>query len=46
MLSTKNEKSNSKEEKIQEDYEYNIKIYKRTVENNTHESIADTKIKK
>ena len=46
MLSTKNEKSNLKEEKNQEDYEYNIKIYKRTLENNTHESIADTKIKK
>ena len=46
MISAKNEKSNSKEEKHLENDEYTIKIYKRTIENNTHEAIEDTKIKK
>ena len=32
--------------KIEEDDEYNIKIFRRTLENYTHEVIEDTRIKK
>ena len=46
MSSKKNTRANLKEEiKLEED-EYNIKILKRTLENNTHEVIEDTKIKR
>ena len=46
MSSKKNTRANLKEEiKLEED-EYNIRILKRTFENNTHEVIEDTKIKR
>ena len=46
MSSPKNKNSNTKVElKIEEDI-YNIKIFRRTIENFTHDVIEDTKIKK
>ena len=46
MSSPKNKNPNSKMEPIKEEDIYNIKIFRRTLENNTHEVIEDTKIKK
>ena len=47
MSSLNSQKIIQKQElKIEEDDEYNIKIFRRTLENYTHEVIEDTKIKK
>ena len=46
MSSLKRQKSVIKEEIKTEEDEYNIKIFRRTLENNTHEVIEDTKIKR
>ena len=46
MSSLKIQKSNSKIEFMNEEDIYNIKIFRRTSENNTHEVIEDNKIKK
>jgi hypothetical protein len=46
MSSSQNQKENIKEEIKDEEDIYNIKISRRTLENNTHEVIEDTKIKK
>ena len=46
MSSSKNQRINSKEEIKTEEDQYNIKIIRRTLDNNTHEVIEDTKIKK
>ena len=46
MFPTKNETSNTKEQINSEENEYHINIFRRTLENNTHEVIEDTKIKK
>ena len=46
MSSPRNQKETIKEEIKSEEDMYNIKIFRRTLENNTHEVIEDTKIKK
>ena len=46
MFSMRNENLNSKNEFNPEEDTYNIKIFRRTLENNTHEVLEDTKIKK
>ena len=46
MLPSKNEISNTKIQINSEENEYHINIFRRTLENNTHEVIEDTKIKK
>ena len=46
MLPSKNEITNTKIQINSEENEYHINILRRTLENNTHEVIEDTKIKK
>ena len=46
MSSPKNKKISQKDEINIEENEFNIKIFKRTSENYTHEVIEDTKIKR
>ena len=46
MSSLNIQKSKEKNEFMIEEDIYNIKIFRRTSENNTHEVIEDTKIKK
>ena len=46
ISSPRNQRENIKEEIKTEEDIYNIKIFRRTLENNTHEVIEDTKIKK
>ena len=46
MSNINSQKINTKEEIKNEEDEYNIKIFRRTLENYTHEVIEDTKIKK
>jgi len=46
MSLPQNQRTNSKEEIKTAEDEYNIKIIRRTLDNNTHEVIEDTKIKK
>ena len=46
MSSSKKQNPKIKEEIKTEEDIYNIKIFRRTLENNTHEVFEDTKIKK